>query len=64
MLQLAWPWVLAAVVLPIAVAWLVPAATGNAEAALRIPFFPRVAAWSDERSVHTRRWRVFIAGIW
>lgn len=63
MLQLAWPWVLAAVVLPVAAAWLVPAANGNAEAALRVPFFLRLAAWSDERSMDTRRWRIFIAVI-
>ena len=61
MLQLAWVWVLAAVALPVAVAWLVPAASGNTEAALRVPFFLRVAAWSDERSMHRRRWRMIIA---
>lgn len=61
MLQLAWPWVLAAAALPLIIAWLIPAARGSTEAALRIPFFPRVAAWSDESSVHTRRWRVLVA---
>ena len=61
MLQLAWPWVLAALALPFLIAWLVPAAGGGAEAALRVPFFLRVAAWSDERSVHTRRWRMLVA---
>ncbi len=62
MLQLAWPWALAAVALPVAVAWLLPAASGGSEAALRVPFFLRVAEWSDERSMHTRRWRLIIAG--
>ncbi len=61
MFQLAWTWALAAVALPVAVAWLLPAASGSTEAALRIPFFLRVAAWSDERSMHTRRWRLLIA---
>ena len=61
MFQLAWVWVLAAVTLPVAVAWLVPAASGSTEAALRVPFFLRVAAWSDERSTHRRRWRMIIA---
>jgi Ca-activated chloride channel family protein len=46
--ELAWPWALAAVTLPLAVVWL-------------LPFFLRVAAWSDERSVHTRRWRLVVA---
>jgi Ca-activated chloride channel family protein len=59
--QLAWPWVLAALALPVIVAWLVPATSGSTEAALRVPFFLRVAAWSDERSVHTRRWRLAVA---
>jgi len=59
--QLAWPWVLAALALPVIVAWLVPATSGSTEAALRVPFFLRVAAWSDERGVHTRRWRLAIA---
>ncbi len=63
MLQLAWPWVLAAVALPVAVAWIIPAASGNNEAALRVPFFLRVAAWSDARSLHTRRWRMVIASL-
>ena len=60
MLQLAWPWVLAAAVLPILVARLVPNA-GATEAALRVPFFLRVATWSDARSVHAGRWRLLIA---
>lgn len=63
MLQLAWPWALAALALPLLVAWLVPAAGGGNEAALRVPFFLRVAAWSDERGAHTRRWRTFIASL-
>ena len=63
MLQLAWPWVLAVVALPVAVAWLLPATGGATEAALRVPFFLRVSAWSDERSVHTWRWRLLIAGL-
>jgi len=61
--QLAWPWVLAALALPVIVVWLVPATSGSTEAALRVPFFLRVAAWSDERGVHTRRWRLGIAAF-
>jgi len=61
--QLAWPWVLAALALPVIVVWLVPATSGSSEAALRVPFFLRVAAWSDERGVHTRRWRLGIAAF-
>ena len=61
MFELAWPWALAAVTLPLAVVWLLPATSGSTEIALRVPFFLRVAAWSDERSVHTRRWRLVVA---
>jgi len=61
--QLAWPWVLAALALPVIVAWLVPATSGSTEAALRVPFFLRVAALSDERGVHTRRWRLAVAAF-
>jgi len=41
----------------------VPATSDSSEAALRVPFFLRVAAWSDERGVHTRRWRLGIAAF-
>jgi Ca-activated chloride channel family protein len=60
--QFAWPWALAAAVLPLLVAWLLPPSTAGTEAALRIPFFMRVAAWSDEQGAHTTRWRVLLAG--
>lgn len=61
MFQLAWPWALAAIALPVLVMWLLPATSGSSEPALRVPFFLQIAAWSDERSVHPRRWRLFIA---
>ncbi|NIM74283.1 MAG: VWA domain-containing protein [Gammaproteobacteria bacterium] len=61
MLQLAWPWALAAVALPVIVAWLLPTASSGGEAALRVPFFLRVAAWSDEGGTRSRRWRVMVA---
>ena len=61
MLQLAWPWVLAVVALPLVAVWLLPTASDHAEAALRVPFFLRVAAWSDEGRMHTRRWRLLAA---
>lgn len=63
MLQLAWPWVLASAALPLLVAWLVPATSGNTEAALRVPFFLRIAEWSDEGRVHSHRWRLLLACI-
>lgn len=61
MFQLAWPWLLTAIALPVAVVWLLPATSASTETALRVPFFLQVAAWSDERSVHTHRWRLLIA---
>jgi Ca-activated chloride channel homolog len=58
--ELAWPWVLLAIALPLVVIWLLPAANSSAPA-LRIPFFLQVAAWSDEHGVHGQRWRLLIA---
>ena len=63
MFQLAWPWVLATIALPLLAIWLLPATHSNSEPALRIPFFLQVAAWSDEHGVHARRWRMLVAGF-
>jgi len=61
--QLAWPWVLATIALPLLAIWLLPATHSGSEPALRIPFFLQVAAWSDEHGVHARRWRMLVAGF-
>lgn len=63
MFQLAWPWVLATIALPLLAIWLLPATHSGSEPALRIPFFLQVAAWSDEHGVHARRWRMLVAGF-
>lgn len=63
MFQLAWPWVLATIALPLLAIWLLPAVHSGSEPALRIPFFLQVAAWSDEHGVHARRWRMLVAGF-
>jgi len=54
---------LATLALPFAVAWTLPTASDHTEAALRVPFFLRVAAWSDDGRVHTKRWRLFFGVI-
>ena len=47
MLQLAWPWALAALPLPWLVRWLVPLGSESRRAALRIPFFHDALAWNE-----------------
>ena len=46
MLQLAWPWMLAAVVAPFLVARLAPRAPDGAGAPIRVPYFEEALAWS------------------
>jgi len=50
LLQLAWPWVLGAAVLPLLAARLLPRAPETSGAAVRVPFFSHVRAWSDPRA--------------
>ena len=46
MLELAWPWMLAAVVAPLLVARLAPRAPDGADAPIRVPYFEEALAWS------------------
>ena len=46
MLQLLWPWILAAVVAPLVVARLAPRAPDAAGAPIRVPYFEEALAWS------------------
>lgn len=56
MLQLLWPWMLAAVAAPLLVARLVPRAPGAAGAPIRVPFFDEALAWSSRAAV--AGWRI------
>ncbi|MEM7020088.1 MAG: VWA domain-containing protein [Pseudomonadota bacterium] len=49
MLQLFWPWALAALPLPLFAWLLLPAASAGEAAALKVPFYQRLAALSSER---------------
>ena len=56
MLQLLWPWMLAAVAAPLLVARLVPRAPDAAGAPIRVPFFDEALAWSSHAAV--AGWRI------
>jgi Ca-activated chloride channel family protein len=62
MLQLAWPWALAAVVLPLLAAGL-PRATAWQTDALRVPFFQRVRDWPGQGESRHRRWPLWVAAV-
>lgn len=59
-LELAWPWLLAALPLPLLVALIVPAAPREPAAALRIPFYTAVAG-ALEISAQRSWWRLLLA---
>ena len=61
MLQLAWPWILAAVVAPLLVARLAPRAPDAAGAPIRVPYFEEALAWSSRATVAGPRVRRIVA---
>ncbi|MFD2110890.1 VWA domain-containing protein [Thiorhodococcus fuscus] len=62
MIQLDWPWVLAALPLPLLARFL-PRATEEAGAALRLPFYRRLALETAHRPGRMSRWRVAVAAF-
>jgi Ca-activated chloride channel family protein len=61
-LDLAWPWVLAALPLPLAAYYLLPRAQERPASALRIPFFAALAA-AESSPAPSRRWMVLPAAL-
>ena len=61
MLQLAWPWMLVAVVAPLLVARLAPRAPDGAGAPIRVPYFEEVLAWSSRPAGSGSRLRTAVA---
>ena len=61
MLQLVWPWMLAAVVAPLLVARLVPRAPDAAGAPIRVPYFEEALAWSRRKAATGQRIRRAVA---
>ena len=61
MLQLLWPWMLAAVVAPFVVARLTPRAPDAAGAPIRIPYFDEAIVWSSRPAATRSRIRLVIA---
>ena len=61
MLQLVWPWLLAAVVAPLVVARLAPRAPDAAGAPIRVPYFEDALAWADGAATSGSRLRLVVA---
>ena len=61
MLQLVWPWMLAAVAAPMVVARAVPRAPDIAGAPIRVPYFEEALAWSSRPAVSRLRLRRAVA---
>ena len=62
-IEFASPWLLAALPLPILVAWLLPAAADTAGAALRLPFYNALHASMGEGRGSRSRWRLLLASL-
>jgi len=62
MLQLAWPWSLAAALLPLLVTMLPPALAAHT-GALRVPYFQQIRDWPGYRETPRRRWHLYFAII-
>ncbi len=57
MYELAWPWVLGLLILPVIVAWVVPRAPPARQEALRFPFVDQLARLGSLRRPARRGWR-------
>lgn len=63
MLTLAWPWVLAALPLPLLARWLLPAAPQRPGRALHLPFFGELPGAGAGGSGRAARWRSLLAWL-
>ncbi len=62
-IELAWPWALAALPLPLLSALLLPRAPQATSAALRLPFYAVVTAVADESATRNSRLRLLLAAL-
>lgn len=62
-IELSWPWVLAALPLPLLVAWLWPPAAAQADARLRLPFFDALGDGLTARATRPSRLRLLVAAL-
>lgn len=63
MMHFEWPWLLAALPLPLLIRWLLPAATPLEQAALKVPFLDDFSAVQTQAVAKTRRWPLGLAAI-
>lgn len=62
-LEFAWPWLLAALPLPLLVVWLLPRAAQTPGSALRVPFYAALAAGSGTATAGRSRLRLIAAAL-
>ena len=62
-LELAWPWMLAALPLPLLVVWLVPRSVHRPDGALRVPFFEALVAGRRTAEPGRSRLRLIAAAV-
>lgn len=62
-LQLAWPWLLITLPLPLLAAWLIPPASDKPRSALRVPFFAALKARTERRQSVRSRSRLLLATL-
>jgi len=62
-IELAWPWLLAALPLPLLVAWLMPPAPRATGARLRLPFYNALGAGITQGDARTNKGRLLLAAI-
>lgn len=63
MIHFEWPWLLAALPLPLLVRWLLPAKLPVEQAALKVPFLEDFSAAQTRAVPQTRQWRLLAAMI-
>ncbi|MGR9088545.1 MAG: vWA domain-containing protein [Gammaproteobacteria bacterium] len=63
MIHFEWPWLIAALPLPVLVRWLIPASTPVKQAALKVPFIHDFVDAESREANPTDRWPLWLAAI-
>lgn len=63
MIHFEWPWLLAALPLPLLIRWLVPAKSPAEQAALKVPFLNDFSVVETRTASQTRQWPLLLAAL-
>lgn len=63
MIHFEWPWLLAALPLPLLIRWLIPANTPAEQAALKVPFLDDFSEGETRAVSQTRQWPLLLAAL-